>query len=40
MTAARLGYRQQQDAEIKRLMEENHNLKEENAWLRKKLGEV
>ena len=38
MTAARLGYRQQQDAEIKQLTEENRKLKEEIAQLRRLLG--
>lgn len=38
MTAARLGYRQQQDEEIRRLSDENRKLKEENTQLRKRLG--
>lgn len=38
MTAARLGYRQQQDAEKKQLTEENRKLKEEIAQLRRQLG--
>ena len=37
MTAARLGYRHQQDEEIRRLSEENRRLQEENERLRKKL---
>lgn len=38
MTAARLGYRQQQDAEIRRLTEENRALREEIERLRKMMG--
>lgn len=40
MTAARLGYRQQQNEEIYRLSEENRLLKEEIARLKAKLGEL
>ena len=38
MTAARLGYRHQQDDEIRRLTEENQRLKREIEQLRRQLG--
>ena len=40
MYAARTGYRQQQDARLKALEEENNSLREENQTLRKRLDEL